>query len=46
MINESHSYTLTSVILKVDIVCDVAMTPTRVVISFSSPEPKAHKVRL
>ena len=25
-INESHSYTLTSAILKVDIVCDVAMT--------------------
>ena len=27
-INGSHSYTLTSAILKVDVVCDVAMTST------------------
>ena len=27
-INESHSYTLTSVILKIDVVCDVAITST------------------
>ena len=26
--NESHSYTWTSAILKVDVVCDVAMTST------------------
>ena len=27
-VNESHSFTLTSAILKIDVVCDVAMTST------------------
>ena len=32
-INESHSYTLTSAILKVEVVCDVTMTSTRNVLT-------------
>ena len=37
-INESHSYTLTSVILKVDVACDIAMTSTPNVLTTELPD--------